>query len=175
MCRVLGGLLNLMSLSGPFNLASGAFSWRRDRLPTTVFLDPLVAQLERNPPAMWETWVWSLAWEDLLKKGTGTHSSILGGEFHGIYSPWGHKESDMTEQLSGGFMAVPPLISNCLILPIGTQEGHGDWGLVYQKWGTKRPPCREHHRAILGINFCLYFTGQNKQHGRTRCQRDKEV
>ena len=81
----------------------------------------------------------------------------------------------MTEQLSGGFMAVPPLISNCLILPIGTQDGHGDWGLVYQKWGTKRPPCREHHRAILGINFCLYFTGQNKQHGRTRCQRDKEV
>ena len=38
MCRLLGGLLSLMSLSGPFNLASGAFSWRRDRLTTPVFL-----------------------------------------------------------------------------------------------------------------------------------------
>ena len=37
----------------------------------------LVAQLVKNPAVMWETWVWSLGWEDLLKKGTATHSSIL--------------------------------------------------------------------------------------------------
>ena len=37
----------------------------------------LVVQLIKNPPAMWETWVWSLGWEDPLKKGKGTHSSIL--------------------------------------------------------------------------------------------------
>ena len=37
----------------------------------------LMAQLVRNLPAMWETWVWSLAWEDSLEKGTATHSSIL--------------------------------------------------------------------------------------------------
>ena len=30
-----------------------------------------------NPPAMWETWVWSLGWEDPLEKGKATHSSIL--------------------------------------------------------------------------------------------------
>ena len=30
-----------------------------------------------NPPAMWETWVWPLGWEDSLEKGTATHSSIL--------------------------------------------------------------------------------------------------
>ena len=30
-----------------------------------------------NPPAMRETWVQSLVWEDLLKKGMPTHSSIL--------------------------------------------------------------------------------------------------
>ena len=29
----------------------------------------LVAQLVKNPPVMWETWVWSLHWEDSLKKG----------------------------------------------------------------------------------------------------------
>ena len=37
----------------------------------------LVAQLVKNPPAMQEAWVQSLAWEDPLEKGTATHSSIL--------------------------------------------------------------------------------------------------
>ena len=37
----------------------------------------LVAQLVKNPPAMWQTWVRSLCWEDSLEKGKATHSSIL--------------------------------------------------------------------------------------------------
>ena len=37
----------------------------------------LVAQLVKNPTAMWETWVQSLGWEDPLEKGMATHSSIL--------------------------------------------------------------------------------------------------
>ena len=37
----------------------------------------LVAQLVKNPPAMWETWVQSLGWEDSLEKGRATPSSIL--------------------------------------------------------------------------------------------------
>ena len=37
----------------------------------------LVAQLVKNPPAMQETWVQSLGWEDTLEKGKATHSSIL--------------------------------------------------------------------------------------------------
>ena len=37
----------------------------------------LVAQLVKNPPAMHETWVRSLGWEDLLEKGKATHSDIL--------------------------------------------------------------------------------------------------
>ena len=36
-----------------------------------------VAQLVKNPPAVWETWVWSLGWEDPLEKGKATHSNIL--------------------------------------------------------------------------------------------------
>ena len=36
-----------------------------------------VAQLVKNPPAMWETWVQSLGYEDPLEKGTDTHSNIL--------------------------------------------------------------------------------------------------
>ena len=37
----------------------------------------LVALLVRNLPAMWETWVRFLGWEDPLEKGKTTHSSIL--------------------------------------------------------------------------------------------------
>ena len=37
----------------------------------------LVAQLVKNPPAMQETWVLSLDWEDSLEKGKATHSSML--------------------------------------------------------------------------------------------------
>ena len=37
----------------------------------------LVAQLVKNPPAMWETWVQSLGGEDPLEKGKATHFSIL--------------------------------------------------------------------------------------------------
>ena len=37
----------------------------------------LVAQLVKNLPAMQETWVWSLGWEDPLQDGMATHSSIL--------------------------------------------------------------------------------------------------
>ena len=36
-----------------------------------------MAQLEKNPPAMWETWVCSLGWEYTLEKGKTTYSSIL--------------------------------------------------------------------------------------------------
>ena len=36
-----------------------------------------VTQLVKNPPAMWETWVWSLGWEDILEKGKATQSDIL--------------------------------------------------------------------------------------------------
>ena len=36
----------------------------------------LVAQLVKNPPATWETWVGSLGWEDPPEKGKATHSSL---------------------------------------------------------------------------------------------------
>ena len=37
----------------------------------------LVAQMVKNLPAMWETWVWSLGWKDPMEEGMETHSSIL--------------------------------------------------------------------------------------------------
>ena len=56
----------------------------------------------KHLPTMWDTWVQSLGWEDLLEKEMATHSSILAWtipwkeELVG-YSPWGRKESDMAE------------------------------------------------------------------------------
>ena len=48
-------------------------------LKTTELVNwaPLVAQLVKNPPAMQETWVRSLGWEDPLEEGMATHPSFL--------------------------------------------------------------------------------------------------
>ena len=72
---------------------------------------PWVAQMVKNLPAMQETWVQSLRWEDLLEKGMATHSSIL-AKFHGqrslaSYSPWTHKELDICEQLTLSLCLYP--------------------------------------------------------------------
>ena len=61
----------------------------------------LVAQLVKNPPAVQETWVASLGWEDPLEKGMAI-PVFLPREFHGQrslagYKSWGCKESDTTE------------------------------------------------------------------------------
>ena len=73
-------------------------SWFR---PTHVFLPTLslVAQLVKNLPAMQETWVrpWvgktSWGWENLPTP------VFWPREFHGLYNPWGSKESDTTDSL----------------------------------------------------------------------------
>ena len=100
---------------------------------------PLVAQLVKNPPAIWETWVWSLCWEDTLEEGMATHFSILffflinffnwriialqnfvvfclenphGQRSLAGCSPWGCKESDNTEWLSTAHSLVASRISS---------------------------------------------------------------
>ena len=64
-----------------------------------------MSYMVENLPAMWETQVQSLGWEDLMEKEMATHSSILAWKkSHGQrslvgYSPRGYKESDMTEAI----------------------------------------------------------------------------
>ena len=48
----------------------------------------VVAQTVKNPPAMQETWVQSLCWEDPLEQGMATHSSILAWGIHMDRGAW---------------------------------------------------------------------------------------
>ena len=57
----------------------------------------LVSQMVKNPPPMWETWVWSLGWEQPLEKGTMTHSSILAWRI-----PWTEEPSRLRSMGSQG-------------------------------------------------------------------------
>ena len=63
----------------------------------------LVAQMVKILPAVQETWVQSLGWEDSLRRERPPTPVFLPGEFHGQrslvgYSPWGCKALDMPEQ-----------------------------------------------------------------------------
>ena len=63
-----------------------------------------VAQMVKNPPAMWETWVQSLGWEDPLEEGEATHSSILAWRIPWTEEPGGlcmvHGVTESWTQLS---------------------------------------------------------------------------
>ena len=62
----------------------------------------MVISVVKNPPAMRETWLLSLGWEDPPQEGKATHSSVLAWRIPGTGDPgglclWGHTESDTTE------------------------------------------------------------------------------
>ena len=77
-------------------------------LPTfRVQGDSPVAQSVRNPPAMQETWVRSLGWEDPLEEGMATHSSILAWRI-----PWteelGRVQSMRSQRVRHNLVTKPP-------------------------------------------------------------------
>ena len=53
-----------------------------------------MTKLVKNPPAMQETWVRSLGWEDPLEKGMATHSSILAWRI-----PWATADDDSSHEI----------------------------------------------------------------------------
>ena len=80
----------------------------------------LIAQLIKNPPAMRETWVTSLGWEDPWRRERLPTPVFWLGEFHGLYSLWGRKESDTTEWLWKAFLIAqlvknPPAMQETLV------------------------------------------------------------
>ena len=70
-----------------------------------LYLQLYLAQMFKNLPAVCETQVWSLGWEDPWRREWQPTPVFLPGESHGQrslvgYSPWSHKESDTTEWLT---------------------------------------------------------------------------
>ena len=62
-------------------------------------MEDTLAQMVQNPPAIWETQVWSMDWEDPWRREWQPTTVFLPGDFHGQrsllgHSPWGWKESD---------------------------------------------------------------------------------
>ena len=72
-----------------------------------------MAQLVKNPPAMRETWVQSLGGKIPWRRERLPTPVFWPGEFHGLYSPWGHKESDTTERLAFAQFINGVEVSNC--------------------------------------------------------------
>ena len=98
----------------------------------------LVAQQVKMQPAMWETRVWSLGWEDPLEKGKATHSSILTWRI----SPWCHKESDMTKQLSLSFHTQ--------------KQGSHHYPLVTPLYRMKIP-CESEFHVVFPLLFFIFL------------------
>ena len=76
----------------------GKIPWRRDRLPTPVFLGFLCGSAGKESACNsgdlgFDPWVEKISW----RRERLPTPVFWPGEFHGLYNPWGHKESDTTE------------------------------------------------------------------------------
>ena len=82
---------------------------------------PLVTQTVKNLPAVQETWVWSLGWEDPLEKGVATHCSSPAWEIHGQETsgqrPWGCRESDTLTAYWNAFLSFTQCMSYKQVAP----------------------------------------------------------
>ena len=80
----------------------------------------LVVQSVQNLPAMLDTWVRSLGWEDSLEKEKATHSSILVWRIPGLYSPscrkksWTHLSNFHFSIAFKGVSTLPHIIFRCV-------------------------------------------------------------
>ena len=68
---------------------SGRFPGEGNGYPLQYSWASPVAQLVKNLPAMWETWLQSLGWEDPLEKEMAIHSSILPRRIPWVEEPGG--------------------------------------------------------------------------------------
>ena len=122
-----------------------------------VYSASLVAQRVKRLPAMWETWVWSLGWEDPLEKEMANHSSM-----HAWRIPWteepgrllsmrsqrlGHDWSDLAAaaaalRIKGGMQCCHPVAISCNSRRNTSEQGN--WKLpsltCQQIWKTQQWP-----------------------------------
>ena len=116
-----------------------------------------LAQLVKNPPEMPVTWVWYLSWEMPWRRERLFTPVFWPGEFHGLYSLWGRKESDMTERLSlhskeDLWQHVPAK----LLLPV--PRPHGRLLLMHTPAGDPQPLTGMSTKVSCGVTtpfFCV--------------------
>ena len=103
----------------------------------------LMAQMVKNPPAMQETWFWSLGWEDPLEEEMGTQASILAGTISWTEEPWGLESVGLQ---SWTWLSDHACMTWCMM------QGHGHWV-------THQGPCRwgQHHRECWKGHGLLKF------------------
>ena len=86
----------------------------------------LVAQLVNNLPAMWETWVPSLGWEDPWKKGQLPTPVFWPGEFCRLYGPWVAKSQTQLSDFHFHFATGRTIaVFICFYFTIYFKKGHG--------------------------------------------------
>ena len=99
----------------PFDSWVGKIRWRRDRLPTLVFLGFPSGSAGKESACS----VGDLSSIPRLGRSTWRRECLptplyWPGEFHGLYNPWGCKESDIIEQLSLSMLHIDNVCSKCV-------------------------------------------------------------
>ena len=112
--------LCLLSFLPPFSLP-GKFS---------TLIKPaqasLVAQMVKNLPGMWETWVWSLGQEDLLEKGMVTHSNILAWRIPWTEEPGG-LQSMGSQRVGHDWVTNTHTLATSHLKVLGRNINHAKW------------------------------------------------
>ena len=110
---------------------------------------------------MQETWVRSLGWDDPLEKERLHTPVFWPGEFHWLYSPWGHKESDTTERLSlSHFMQDPSSLTRDQI-PALAARSFNHWTIRELPWRHFRD---EEVRQKRHLASCFLRPGNGFSH-----------
>ena len=116
-----------------------------------------MAQLVKNPPGIQETWVPSWAGKIPWRRERLSTPGFWPGEFHGLYSLWGRKESDMTEQLSLS-LAISKVLGKGNPLQYSSLEdpmGGGAW------WAAVHGVAKS--RTLSDFTFTFHFHALEKE------------
>ena len=134
----------------------------------------LAAQMVKNPPAMWKTWVRSLGWKDLLEKGNAPHSSIL---------PWRipRIQSMGWQRIGHGWVTFTFTLREKRLFPTGLQLSSKQTLLAFKvthlgtvflvqglragspKWGSYLLPFGENLDTYAYPSICGLFTPTGRE------------
>ena len=117
----------------------------------------LVAQLVKKPPAMWDPWIGKIPW----RRERLPTPVFWPGEFHGLYRPWGHKESDTTKQLSLSLVAQNiknlPAMQEIWVQSLGLEDALEKGMATCSSLLAWEIPWTEEPAWLLGYNFLKVF------------------